>query len=1655
MRLCNPANYTPKSWFRNTELFPEYNRVQLDGSEIPRSSSIHSTPEMPFDVPHALRRAIGLVANLCLATSQAQVIGLLSTYVLASGTTETWSDILSYLQENLLETTAEPESPMIVLPDWLQALKNYQMNWKDLAHGKTKDKIEQFLGILVAFNLCEAANVSFQLGRFKLFRPTDLKSLDVFTVFDLMFETGVYFIEVGYCAWAMKEPKILFMGVSGYDIDTEFAQLKEYWKYYELGNLKDQVKISETVYFQRLNALHNNLSAAMYQAFHPSEKSIIAARRSFIGGLLCRFDQKRLGGAPKVRTFMINLFGDSSVGKSPMMDVVIQTLLASRDYSTDPCYVYTRDSRVKFWDRCRSDHLAVKLDDPTFSKDMKDNFYANDMRIIGNNQATAVDMSAVEDKAKVIPCFQVAVTSTNAKDLRAAEIAYCPWAFQRRNHFVLTVKVRPEFCAPGTKELDTTRVAAHYGEAEPPLIEDLWLITVEKPTPPTRVGYNCAYQVATYRNTTLKDVSFETAIQFLIEQYNEHMDYQEMLVDIMLRRARNMKKCGIDGCKQIQGHCPDHGGKINETDVDVANAYHGDPPVAEPATNDNSPEESLAEPEFGVYDATKWIAQRSLKGFLSKKESAERNISLMLVAQYERHFYTFEYLKLLPTWVCELPGFAPLMSCIDTWGFSKTYTRELLKLLIFNALMTLAFVRVFGKLTYVVGILFTIYRLRYYSEIALEVYQQQLLRRNRTLTAIDQRQRDAYANAAIMASTTIAGMYIIFKSRKLWKETTEVWNDIFGSFSPNASPVNKVSSSATGSKTTEQLDVTHETQDTVPTPIQPLQADPPSDSIVTADAHGSFEPEVVADILARDAAYNDWGEVVIRPVPVSPLSRTMSRDDFLERVGKHLLYAQLVAPNGDKMMVQLLIVSTGFAIVPYHYFQLHDRYEATGFRDEPQKSGGRIATRLSMSRSYRIPGSDLCLCCIDSGGAVSGLLQMFSDGDVPDCAFHMLRRTKEGVLSKISGRGTVGMGSHTLMKNFNAMRYSYLEEESQGGWCGSPIISDGKFPAIVGLHVAGKDLWYKGYSCTLTIAQIQAAMTKIKELPGTVRMGNVVAEPNMGQLQYQAVLPHVKSPLRYQRPEAQFSYHGATGKRVKPSHQVIKTPISLTVSEVFGIEDTTQPPGIHPDWKGLQKTLQAAANPGLPHEHHLMDAAARDYITAGCEVFKKDLFKHTSPLTKEQTINGIAGLKFVDPINMKSSAHPWSGPKSDYMEGAPGARQFNAEIDEMWAEAKEWLRQGKRLGLASKSCLKSEVHWKWKCRYFYVAHTVLTLLVREYYLPLIRVMQLNPFVFECAVGLNAHGPDWDALHEHVFKYGSERLIGGDYKEYDTRVPAQGIQYAFWCLHQFAKCCNYTEDDLQIMETLAGELIYPIVDFNGDLVSLSEGTHVSGNSLTVILNGIVGSLNMRCFFLKEYPNTNFRDAVSLITYGDDNAGSVKTGYELFNIKNFANYLAGIGQIYTMPDKDKELQEYLDPDEFEFLKRKSVYHEELGCRIGALSEKSMLKSLLSHNYDKKNPLSEMEVTCQAMESFVIECFNHGKEFHADYMSKVRAVAVKHDIAHHVRNLYLDYEQGVKVWKHKYRPQDADPISAECVKDGDFCMDTQLAACDDCELRLQESI
>jgi hypothetical protein len=523
---------------------------------------------------------------------------------------------------------------------------------------------------------------------------------------------------------------------------------------------------------------------------------------------------------------------------------------------------------------------------------------------------------------------------------------------------------------------------------------------------------------------------------------------------------------------------------------------------------------------------------------------------------------------------------------------------------------------------------------------------------------------------------------------------------------------------------------------------------------------------------------------------------------------------------------------------------------------------------------------------------------------------------------------------------------------------------------------------------------------------------------------------HCKSVLNYLPENSQVEYFGSCPGRSVTKTSVKVTPISSIITDVCGVPNIYCGPKLNPEWYGWQTCLANLAVPAHPYPHTLLALAIKDYKEPLLKIFKMSMWCSAKPMSDHDNLCGVPGRKFLDAIKLSTSVgFPLTGPKRDYVNELEATDEWpnNKELQEVLMteilRIEDCYRRGERGYPIAKACKKDEILTKEKCRIFYGNALSMTYLIRKYYLPILRVLQMNPLKSECAVGINSHGPEWEEFHQHATKFGTDRLFGGDYGKYDQKLPSQLIFASLRILIDFARECDYSEADLSIMEAMTGDIVFAYIAYNGDLIGLTEGTHISGNSLTVIINGICGSLNLRCYFYTQNPSDFesrliFRDNVAVMTYGDDNIGSVKTGIDNFTIKGCSHFLKEYGQIYTMPDKTSELIDFLPAEDFEFLKRFSVHHPKIGGHVGALLDSSIYKSLHCFMRDKNSIDTEESACAQNIDSSLREWFNHGEIKYEQQRLLMDEVAKRAGISHMCTGLNSSYNDRVVDWEGKYR-------------------------------------
>jgi hypothetical protein len=500
------------------------------------------------------------------------------------------------------------------------------------------------------------------------------------------------------------------------------------------------------------------------------------------------------------------------------------------------------------------------------------------------------------------------------------------------------------------------------------------------------------------------------------------------------------------------------------------------------------------------------------------------------------------------------------------------------------------------------------------------------------------------------------------------------------------------------------------------------------------------------------------------------------------------------------------------------------------------------------------------------------------------------------------------------------------------------------------------------------------------------------------------------------------------------------------------VENKFGPPKFHKT-RMWQASLAYSANPSPGIEGSLIEAAYRDYVDGLLEKFQEPEFKswvHSElhPLTEMETLCGKDGKRFIDAMPKGTSkGFPLSGPKRDMIElldpvDFPGfncpAKAHPMIVAEM-KKMEQILLSGKRCYSIFKACVKDEptVQTKDKVRVFQAADWATQLMVRKYFLPIARVLSLFPLVSECAVGVNAQGPEWDQLAKHMRKHGLNRILAGDYSKYDLRMPAQLINAAFAVLIEIAeKCGNYTTDDITIMRGIATEIAYSCVAYNGDII-IHKGSNPSGQNLTVYINCIVNSLQLRCAYFHLWPShlgkpKPFREVVAAVTYGDDVKGSVKEGYDWFNHISYAAFLRERDMVFTMPDKESEPTPYMTDDDADFLKRRNIYNEDTGLIHGALDEESIFKSL--HTVLESKVVSLEDQSAGNIDGALREWWQYGKEVYEKRRTEMKAVAFECGLTASCKMLAESYEDRLKHFEIRYLGREPDQI-IDTIQEEDF--------------------
>lgn len=1504
---------------------------------------------LPDDILNSVEALIALYFSLTSASNWKGVCSSLFLYTKCHLSRSVSGAIIEYfMQETNTVTDQDGEETCESEPGWLMFLRSLKENWKLCLDCKLFSNFSKLLGVLVVAGLCEASDLTFDIGRFRVFAPS-LKAAHATAsdVVDAVLGTVTMFAEGMYMSFQTGSfTPMLMNNHEVAALDTEYMNILQWWPLVKNGNLQRMKDISDHEF--------TNRAAALGKKFKKLLPTLTGIDKKLIGDKIYRLAEiendlvaMKVAGGLRRAPFSIELFGESCQGKSTLGDQIIDVLLTSQDMPLDNKFRACYKAGDRYDSNWTSDKTVMIIDD--IANEKPETLEKSPTRAIidiCNNVMTYANKAEIEAKARCFIEPLILLLTTNKKDLDAYYFSNCPYSVQRRMKIVITVKAKEKYLLRNASGnpigLDSAKIRREYTDADgninPPMIEDLWELTLEVAVQPKKLTSIATYEVVVWNGKEMRDVSAQECINYLIEKQQEHIEDQDCIITTQQSRKR-MQRCKVDGCRNIKGYCPVH--KV---------------------------EDQLGALLIPTLKTCSGLFSSYFDDKLGKLEAVATDI---LYKETKNYLKTWDWIHYVPSHVFDHPMFLKMYLYFNKHQLKLRLKRWAYTMIFIAILLVYFYGFSFASPFIVLAFFIFIYLVRTGEGVLIRA----LRKRHVSAASIIQHTRDE--NSRVFTGCCIAvGALITFL--KLYQLHQKV--------SPQ----------------------------------------------------GNLQPSKETDVIVRDAQVNPYIQVKERKLPLTQKSKCSVEPELCNIVQKNLVYVSLSNDDSEQVfMADAMFIKSNLLLIPDHYFDKYDSYKVVCRKKDPEKLGGKFRGVLEKATSVLIPSTDIRVCYIATGGSYKNLIDYFPTATLPNMPFHMIWRDKEGDIVDYYGSAIQKITSNSR-RTFKGGDYAFLSGNTFNGLCGAPLLSQGRGASIMGIHLGGIADTPTGVYGQLLQKELFDAVELIKGKTTVLVTGDQAgAEPViMGKNIYRDVPLHPKSPVNFLPEQCQLAYRGSVIGQVTAQSKVTTLAISDSVEQFCGSTNVYMRPKMNPHWWPWQTCMAHMSVPGQCFPDALLDRAMKDYMKPLLYKLDKEIFwnKNIFVLNDDQNVNGIPGMRFVDSMDLSTSiGFPLTGPKTEYVlyedpNDESSKRTFVPLIMDEIERVENCYKRGERANIYAKACLKDEVLTKEKCRIFYASPIALIYLVRKYFLTITRFIHMNPIVSECAVGINAMSDEWQQLHDHVHSK-SENLFAGDYGKFDQKLPAQIILASIKILIMLAQAAGYDDESIKIMEAMAGDIVYCHVNFNGDLLSLIEGGHISGNSMTVDVNSLGNVLNLRCYFFHTYPKApSFRDAVAITSYGDDNAGTVDKRYPKFNIKDYSEWLEQYGQKYTMPDKESTLVPYLPKSEFEFLKRKSSYIEEIDLHVGALDESSIFKSL---HMVVKSTLPMDEACGTNLNTALYEWFAYGRFHYEMRRAQVQKIAEKHNLLHMVPNLRKDFDTRVAEWKEQYLP-DSNPTGVALAPD-----------------------
>lgn len=781
-------------------------------------------------------------------------------------------------------------------------------------------------------------------------------------------------------------------------------------------------------------------------------------------------------------------------------------------------------------------------------------------------------------------------------------------------------------------------------------------------------------------------------------------------------------------------------------------------------------------------------------------------------------------------------------------------------------------------------------------------------------------------------------------------------------------------------KTKDKIDVVEQKISVVAEQIVPVQQ---------SDVNLGTQPKPMAE-EPNNVWYNDSFD--LHQMDLGQLSlgwNSLSLEQIHTRLSFNCVSLSIKVSDTTFRRTSAFCVNGQFYLINSHFFKdiMGDAELTVYYQAEKQGVNPNIKLLINTSTVFYKPNSDICLVELRGLPPRANFIDLFCKESF-NAKFngHYLRRSYDGdVTAKSVNRIREQKAQYDQHTDcYIDAWHGITNSGCNVGDCGSIlVIKSGMGPVILGIHYLGNPNINMVCAVKVTQEFLTGAIAQMTDL---VIQGKHV-DVDAPSVPVSVVDLHKKSAFRYLNEGSAMVCGSLTLPRAHGKSRVENTPMNEFLSN-YGYETKyTQPDLV--SWKPWHLAAKEMVNPANQFKPSILVECVQAFSNDIIRLIPAHIIKETVQVYDHFTaINGAAGVTFVDKLNRNTSmGHPYNRSKRFYIKPIEVQGEnldpvdFNQEILDQIANIEKNYRDGYRNNPIFRGNLKDEAVTELKSvlgktRVFAGAPVAWSVVNRKYTLSLIRLIQSNQYIFECACGIICQSKEWDNMRHYLTQHGEDRLVAGDFEKFDKRMCAELIQSAFDILINICKSSgNYETDDLKVLRGIAIDTSFAWMNFNGDLVSFF-GSNPSGHPLTVIINSLVNSLYMRyCFIsITGKKASEFKDFVNLMTYGDDNIMNVSKEISKFNHTTIQKCLKEVGVGYTMADKNAPSIPFINISDCSFLKRRWRFDRQFGGYVAPLEHDSIEKMLMT--WVKSKTISSEEQCVAVISSAVMEYAFYGE-------------------------------------------------------------------------------